>query len=72
MERRANKRALIIGLDGATWDLLKPWAEEGGFPVLLGKINPQEDKICFLLNSLLARVFKRKGYMFSAVLVKST
>jgi len=23
---------LVIGLDGATWDLLKPWAEEGKLP----------------------------------------
>lgn len=28
-----NKKALIIGLDGATWDLLKPWAESGKLPV---------------------------------------
>jgi len=26
------KKVLIIGLDGATWDLIKPWAEEGELP----------------------------------------
>lgn len=25
-------RVLVIGLDGATWKLLKPWAEEGALP----------------------------------------
>lgn len=25
-------RTLIIGLDGATWDVIKPLAEEGGLP----------------------------------------
>jgi len=29
---RGNKvKVLVIGLDGATWDLIKPWVEEGGF-----------------------------------------
>ena len=27
-----SKRVLIIGLDGATWDLIKPWANEGKLP----------------------------------------
>lgn len=26
------KKVLIIGLDGATWDLIKPWADEGELP----------------------------------------
>ena len=25
---------LIIGIDGASWDLLKPWAEKGELPTL--------------------------------------
>jgi predicted AlkP superfamily phosphohydrolase/phosphomutase len=28
----SNVKVLIIGLDGATWDLIKPWAEEGKLP----------------------------------------
>lgn len=27
-----NKKVLVIGLDGATWDLIKPWANEGKLP----------------------------------------
>ena len=27
-----NRRCIILGWDGATWDLLKPWAEEGVLP----------------------------------------
>ncbi|AEA46577.1 alkaline phosphatase family protein [Archaeoglobus veneficus] len=27
-----NKRVIVIGLDGATWDLIKPWADEGELP----------------------------------------
>jgi predicted AlkP superfamily phosphohydrolase/phosphomutase len=30
----AKNRVLIIGLDGATWDVLLPWIEEGKLPVL--------------------------------------
>ena len=26
------KRVLLLGLDGATWDLVKPWVEEGKLP----------------------------------------
>ncbi len=26
------KKSLLIGLDGATWDLIKPWVEEGKLP----------------------------------------
>ena len=26
------KRVIVIGLDGATFDLIKPWAEEGKLP----------------------------------------
>lgn len=29
-----NRKVLIIGLDGATWDLLKPWAQKGILPTL--------------------------------------
>jgi len=36
----------------------------------LGKINPKKDIVCFLLNSLLAKIFKLKGYMFYIVLTK--
>ena len=25
-------RVIVIGLDGATWDLIKPWAYEGKLP----------------------------------------
>lgn len=28
-----GKKVLVIGLDGATWDLIKPWAEEGKLPL---------------------------------------
>jgi len=28
----SNRKVLVIGLDGATWDLIKPWAEEGNLP----------------------------------------
>ena len=27
-----GSRMLVIGLDGATWDLIKPWADEGKLP----------------------------------------
>ena len=27
-------KVLVIGLDGATWDLIKPWAEEGELPTI--------------------------------------
>lgn len=30
----AERRILVIGLDGATWDLARPWAEEGKLPHL--------------------------------------
>ena len=29
-----KKKVLVIGLDGATWDLLKPWADEGKLPTI--------------------------------------
>lgn len=29
-----KQKVLVIGLDGATWDLLKPWAEEGKLPTI--------------------------------------
>ena len=29
-----KKRVLVIGLDGATFDLFRPWMEEGGLPNL--------------------------------------
>lgn len=31
-----STRVLVIGLDGATWDLLEPWARAGRLPVLAG------------------------------------
>jgi predicted AlkP superfamily phosphohydrolase/phosphomutase len=27
-----NPKVIVIGLDGATWDLIKPWADEGKLP----------------------------------------
>lgn len=33
-----NKRVLVIGLDGATWDLLDPWITQGRLPNL-GKLK---------------------------------
>jgi len=33
MAPKVKKKVLIIGLDGATWDLLKPWAEAGELPL---------------------------------------
>jgi len=29
-----NKKVIVIGLDGVTWDLIKPWAKEGKLPTL--------------------------------------
>ena len=29
-----NQRVLVIGIDGATWDLIKPWADKGKLPTL--------------------------------------
>lgn len=37
----------------------------------LGKINPKRDIVCFLLNFLLAKIFKEKGYMFFIILAKN-
>jgi predicted AlkP superfamily phosphohydrolase/phosphomutase len=34
-----SKRTLVIGLDGATFDLIKPWAAEGRLPALSHIIN---------------------------------
>lgn len=31
---RPSNKVLIIGLDGATWDLLDPWAAEGHLPII--------------------------------------
>jgi predicted AlkP superfamily phosphohydrolase/phosphomutase len=30
----ANRRVLVLGLDGATWDLLTPWIDQGHMPNL--------------------------------------
>ena len=27
-----DQKLLIIGLDGATWSIIKPWADEGKLP----------------------------------------
>jgi predicted AlkP superfamily phosphohydrolase/phosphomutase len=32
MKMKENPRVIVIGLDGATWDLINPWAEEGKLP----------------------------------------
>lgn len=29
-----NRKVIVIGLDGATWDILRPWAEEGKLPCI--------------------------------------
>lgn len=29
-----NRRVLVIGLDGATWDLLKQWIKEDELPLI--------------------------------------
>ena len=29
---KSSKKVMVIGLDGATFDLIKPWAEEGKLP----------------------------------------
>ena len=31
---KENKKVLIIGLDGATFDLIEPWVAEGNLPNL--------------------------------------
>jgi len=28
----SRPKVIVIGLDGATWDLIKPWADEGKLP----------------------------------------
>jgi predicted AlkP superfamily phosphohydrolase/phosphomutase len=33
---RNSEKVLVIGLDGATFDLMKPWAAEGYLPTLAG------------------------------------
>lgn len=38
----------------------------------LGKIDPNKDIVCFLLSFLLAKIFRRKGYLFSMVLARPT
>ncbi|KKR15372.1 MAG: Type I phosphodiesterase/nucleotide pyrophosphatase [Candidatus Levybacteria bacterium GW2011_GWA1_39_32] len=32
MEKQQNKKVVVICLDGANWDILKPWAEKGWLP----------------------------------------
>ncbi len=34
MKPTERKRVLIVGLDGATWDLAGPWAEQGHLPTI--------------------------------------
>ncbi len=31
-EKMKKPKVIVIGLDGATWDLIKPWADEGKLP----------------------------------------
>lgn len=33
-QNRKSRKVLLIGLDGATWELLKPWMQEGRLPTL--------------------------------------
>lgn len=35
----APPKVIVIGLDGATWDLLKPWADDGKLPTLKKLMN---------------------------------
>ena len=41
-----ERKVIIIGLDGATWHLIKPWADEGVLPTFvlacLGVARPPE------------------------------
>lgn len=34
MSMASTVRVIVVGLDGATWDLLKPWAESGKLPTI--------------------------------------
>ena len=34
MERKVDKKVLLVGLDGATWKVIKPWVDEGYLPAL--------------------------------------
>jgi len=34
VERNMQRKVMIIGLDGATWDVLRPWVAEGTLPTL--------------------------------------
>ena len=33
---KAGGQVVVIGLDGATWDLLQPWIDRGDLPTLAG------------------------------------
>ena len=35
----SNRKVLVIGLDGATWDLIKPWATKGKLPTFKKLMN---------------------------------
>ena len=34
MERKVDTKILLIGLDGTTWKVIKPWVDEGYLPAL--------------------------------------
>jgi predicted AlkP superfamily phosphohydrolase/phosphomutase len=43
-----RSQVLIVGFDGATWDLIKPWAQEGKLPFLA---RLMDEGACLDLNS---------------------
>jgi predicted AlkP superfamily phosphohydrolase/phosphomutase len=36
---KGNKKVMVVGLDGATFDLIKPWADEGKLPTFRKVMN---------------------------------
>lgn len=48
----AKKKVLVIGLDGATWDLLKPWADEGVLSTLQIPIHKRIYKLSINHNQV--------------------
>ncbi|MFX0205063.1 MAG: alkaline phosphatase family protein [Candidatus Hodarchaeota archaeon] len=39
MSNNKNSKIFLIGLDGATWDLIKPWTEDGKLPTFKKLMN---------------------------------
>ncbi|MGQ9595453.1 MAG: alkaline phosphatase family protein, partial [Anaerolineae bacterium] len=44
-----GQRLLVVGLDGATFDLIRPWAREGKLPTLARLL---EEGVCAPLRSV--------------------